>query len=408
MDPLIASSIAALIAATSIMTDKSLEKLSDSTWESLRAFLEKYKKLRRDDPKTDAALVLIENSNSKLPTGETIEIIVESLEEELIKNEELAKDLQETSKQIFEKINTESPELAQKIDMQIQNILKKISEIHEEVQNIAVNAANADFIGRDNALFAGVPTTYNQYNQHFYYNREYEGIRNSADNSKDNRENIETNQVNMNYHSRTFDEDIKNIFDQIQRTRSGITKLIPVEIRLLNLEELRKPKLLVNYNTVFNIIIIIAEIWSSLLSFIFKRRHRMEIINSIKNLFNQAQDSKDKNLLTNIDEDLTDLQNIESTLHTVIKLRKEFDLQKLKLDLNRVNDRVNVRIGIINDLFISLLYPASSSKELVANMVTRIGHKELREEAEMHLSVISGLVIRLNKLVEKFNIEKLR
>jgi hypothetical protein len=82
-------------------------------------------------------------------------------------------------------------------------------------------------------------------------------------------------------------------------------------------------------------------------------------------------------------------------------------LQSAKQHLNRLADRVNVRIAINNDLFISLLYPASSCKELVANMASRIGHKELREEAEMHLGVIGRLVEKLNKLVDKLNIEKL-
>ncbi len=40
-------------------------------------------------------------------------------------------------------------------------------------------------------------------------------------------------------------------------------------------------------------------------------------------------------------------------------------------------------------------------------MVYKIGYKEICEEAETHLSVISKLVDKLNKLMEKFDIERL-
>ncbi|NEQ38599.1 MAG: hypothetical protein F6K40_20945 [Okeania sp. SIO3I5] len=40
-------------------------------------------------------------------------------------------------------------------------------------------------------------------------------------------------------------------------------------------------------------------------------------------------------------------------------------------------------------------------------MVSKIGYKEIREEAETHLNVISKFVDKLNKLMEKFDIERL-
>ncbi|GGA59089.1 hypothetical protein [Okeania sp. KiyG1] len=54
-----------------------------------------------------------------------------------------------------------------------------------------------------------------------------------------------------------------------------------------------------------------------------------------------------------------------------------------------------MQISKLNNSFILALYPASSSKELVANMVSKIGYKEIREEAETHLSVISKVSIKL-------------
>jgi hypothetical protein len=41
-------------------------------------------------------------------------------------------------------------------------------------------------------------------------------------------------------------------------------------------------------------------------------------------------------------------------------------------------------------------------------MVSKIGYKELREEAEMHLSVITRLVDRLNNLIQKLDIDGLK
>ncbi|NES07765.1 MAG: hypothetical protein F6K22_36240, partial [Okeania sp. SIO2F4] len=75
--------------------------------------------------------------------------------------------------------------------------------------------------------------------------------------------------------------------------------------------------------------------------------------------------------------------------------------------LGSIADEINLKISKLNNSFIQALYPASSSKELVENMVSKIGYKEIREEGETHLSVISKLVGKLNKLMEKFDIERL-
>ncbi len=75
--------------------------------------------------------------------------------------------------------------------------------------------------------------------------------------------------------------------------------------------------------------------------------------------------------------------------------------------LGSIADEINLKISKLNNSFILALYLASSSKELVGNMVYKIGYKQIREEAETHLSVISKLVDKLNKLMEKFDIERL-
>lgn len=81
--------------------------------------------------------------------------------------------------------------------------------------------------------------------------------------------------------------------------------------------------------------------------------------------------------------------------------------ETLLQSLGSIADEINLKISKLNNSFILALYPASSSKELVTNMVSKIGYKEIREEAETHLSVISKLVDKLNKLMEKFDIERL-
>ena len=81
------------------------------------------------------------------------------------------------------------------------------------------------------------------------------------------------------------------------------------------------------------------------------------------------------------------IKDIESEIGT------DAEQDKILLQsLGGIADEINLSISRLNNSFILALYPASSSKELVANMVSKIGYKELREEAEMHLSVISRLV----------------
>lgn len=128
---------------------------------------------------------------------------------------------------------------------------------------------------------------------------------------------------------------------------------------------------------------------------IIKQKRRDEKVRKITEIDLEVQD----------DPILISIQSIEGEMKTTVTPE---DLQSLTQKLNVINDRANIRIGVVNDLFISLFYPASSCKELVENIISRIGHRELREEAEMHLSVITRLVEKLNRLVERLDIEKLK
>lgn len=80
---------------------------------------------------------------------------------------------------------------------------------------------------------------------------------------------------------------------------------------------------------------------------------------------------------------------------------------KLLRDLGNIAGKLNSKISILNNSFIFALYPASSSKELVENMASKIGYREYKEEAEMHLTVIVRLVEKLNHLMSKFDLKNL-
>jgi hypothetical protein len=84
---------------------------------------------------------------------------------------------------------------------------------------------------------------------------------------------------------------------------------------------------------------------------------------------------------------------IEAQLSPEIEPQVSSDLLQR---LSSITDKINVRIARLNTLFVSLAFPATSSKESVGNMVSKIGHRELREEAKMHLGVTEQLVAKLD------------
>lgn len=361
---------------TSILLTKAIEgiafRLGESTFSELASLRQKIVNSLKEkgDIKTKEALALVETSDSENLPEESLEIIAESLQQQLNKSPEFAKQIKEETKIIWEKLNKEEPDFFKKIQPlinEVNSIKRSVSYVQEQLKNISVNVKNADYIGRDNLLFAGV----------------------QGDNKA----------VNV---GETFNiwldspdhKDVNDIIEQIARTRSSITKLIPIEKRLNSLAELRQPKP----------IFIVERIELHLpfgVTFKFKNSDNS---NNQKNQKNQNNFKKEN--INFVDEDLVELGNIEERLGNVLKEPEK--MQKVKRELKHIYDMVNVRIGINNDLFVSLLYPASTCKELVANMVSRIGHKELRDEAEMHFSVISKLVEKLNNLVDKLDVEKLQ
>ncbi|MFN6470615.1 MAG: hypothetical protein RMY36_013210 [Nostoc sp. SerVER01] len=389
----------------SIIATKAVEniggKLSESTIEALNSLVQTtFKKLKeKKNTQTRAVIASVEQGNPKVLPEKSLEIIAESIEEEMNENPEFAKEFEEKTKHLLEQISAEDPDLAEEINIKTKDLLNRLqrfqedlNDIRNKIDNISANIPSADFVGRDDTLFSGVPTIH-QY--HFY------GYENQVKiNSQDG---ISSSKQKDGFVNTNIDEiftQIERIRKQIERLRSAVTKIVPVEKRLEKLEKLRQPKPIFNYNSFVNFtenfLYIFGLIFQGLISGLL----------GITNLF-EKRNSKNKDVEKSIllDEDLITLETVEEYLALAIENKNS--LQYVKENLSRLVDKVNVRIAITNDLFISLIYPASSSKELVANMASRIGHKELRDEAEMHLGIISRLVGKLNKIAEKLDIEKL-
>ncbi|WP_445637317.1 hypothetical protein NSTC745_02406 [Nostoc sp. DSM 114161] len=394
----------------SILAAKAMEnigvKLSESTIEALNSLVETtFKKLKeKKNTQTRALIASVEQGNPKDLPEQSLEIIAESIEEEMNENPEFAKEFQEKTKHLLEQISAEDPDIAEEIHIKTKDLLNRLQKFQEDlndirnkIDNISANIPSADFVGRDDTLFSGVPTIY-QY--HFYGSENQvqinpqEGIFSSKENNGFRTDDF----VNTNI-DEIFTQ-IERIRKQIERLRSAITKIIPVEKRLEKLEKLRQPKPIFNYNAFVKftkdfLYIFVLVFQGLILGFL-----------GVTNLFEKRK-NKDVEKSILLDEDLIKLETVEEYLASAIEKEKRNSLQYVKENLSRLVDKVNVRIAITNDLFISLIYPASSSKELVANMASRIGHKDLRDEAEMHLGIISRLVEKLNKITEKLDIERL-
>lgn len=149
MDPTIVAAIVSLIAVQATK-----EKLSEATNERLISFLKILReKLREKNPSIEVVLTPIDRGGAKSLPEKSIEILAESLEEEMQNDPEFAKDFQEKAKNFTENINAENPEIAKEINNKIKDILNRFNDIEDRISNIQMNISNADFIGRDNTLF---------------------------------------------------------------------------------------------------------------------------------------------------------------------------------------------------------------------------------------------------------------
>ncbi|MBP0020096.1 MAG: hypothetical protein J7647_21395 [Cyanobacteria bacterium SBLK] len=215
----------------------------------------------------------------------------------------------------------------------------------------SVNFVRGDFVGRDIAVYHG--SAYTEGNT--YFNETHYSTQNSE-----------------NFHLLPT----KRTIEQIQRLRGRVTRLIPTHKSLSKLDKLRRPSTTFQHRE--------TTISLSYLSLL-----------KIHTVFISPQQKKHpENLLEKLEEKyLTVLYDIES------KISEEMDTQE-KSDslrcLNSITDEINVQISNLNSLFNSFVYSASSAQESIGNMTTKIGHKELREEAQMNLNIVTQLASKLD------------
>jgi hypothetical protein len=162
--------------------------------------------------------------------------------------------------------------------------------------------------------------------------------------------------------------DISRAGYQIKHLRDTLNRLRPVEANLVYLTDLREP-------VVINSCI--------------RRNNSVKITPSIhknyKNIKNSLYNSNKKKL--------SKLSDIEEQLGGKLEPEQSSELVR---DLNIIADDIDFKILEANRSFDSAMFPVLSRTEFVEAMISKIGHRELQEEAKLHLSVIRKLVSDLN------------
>jgi hypothetical protein len=78
------------------------------------------------------------------------------------------------------------------------------------------------------------------------------------------------------------------------------------------------------------------------------------------------------------------------------KAKKPDDLRLIQHQLQALDADVDIKLRSLKSTYIGLAYSLTTSKELVADLVQKIGPRELRDEAKMHLGIVEALVTKLN------------
>ena len=173
------------------------------------------------------------------------------------------------------------------------------------------------------------------------------------------------------------DTTVGRIGAQIERLRGRVTRLIPSEEVLKNLALLREP----------------STIGSRLGGEVTVNTSLLWLGEITSRVFTLPSRKSESSIPDSAQEYLDELSSIEAQVAPDIKPDK---LSELLKRLSIITDEINIRIARLNSLFVSLVYPAVSSTEMVGNMVSKIGHRELRDEGTMNLGVIERLVERLD------------
>lgn len=211
-----------------------------------------------------------------------------------------------------------------------------------------INTSGGDFIGRDSSLFQGNVNSSNIIIHNYYH---------SSDSVND------------------------RITAQITRLRGRVTRLIPTKRQLLKLSELRQPSsVLTGFSKFLNTEVKIDEFRVDLTPFTtfrFKAEPRLQ---------QTPEHSDDPRTY------LTQLSNIESQITNDSESQSSSELRR---NLSSIADEINMEISNINSVFVSFVYSSTSSCELIENIISKIGHQELREEAQMHLGIVIQLASKL-------------
>ncbi|MGD1700048.1 hypothetical protein [Dapis sp. BLCC M229] len=369
------------IMLAAMIASKSLEKVSEGigeiAWERLDSFWQIMKKKLEEDSRTQPVLNQLETTNDEDPPNQTLEVIAETVEEKIERDPDFAREAQEV-KNIFEKeLESNSSPDVQEYVREVKRLANKIEYLQKDIdqvkKEITINVDRGDYLGQDRGILSG--------NKKIIYN--YYGSQTGIK----SQENIKINNYNYFFKNEEYTE---RILTQIEQIKGKTTQFLTVKGSMEELDKIRQPRSI-------SIDYIEQELAVRLpLSFLGDASFRRLTKEKKKDEINQDRE------LISLENYFKKIREIES------KVGKNAEEDEILLQsLGSIADEINLKISKLNNSFILALYPASSSKELVTNMVYKIGYKQIREEAETHLSVISKLVDKLNKLMEKFDIERL-
>jgi len=337
--------------------------LSETTTKQLDALRDLLIKKIEKDRKAKTALLQIEKSGE--PSSQSLEIINETLEEKISEDPDFAEKAQESQGIIIENLESENSEFAQEYITRIQALSEQINQLQDNIinavkQQININIEQGDYLGKDSVLLSGNSQIIVEHGRSRFENQEYDRF--------------------------------LRFLTQTEQIKGKITQFFTVKRSMDELDRIRQPRpILTDYVEQE------LEFYVPLpLSFGNISLRRLSRKQNKNNSTDEAGNS------ASAEAYFKKIKDIE------VKVGAGAEQDKLlSQSLSGIAEEINLNISRLNNSFILALYPALSSKELVANMVSKIGYKELREESEMHLSVIQKLVDKLNDLMENLGVDRL-
>ena len=161
---------------------------------------------------------------------------------------------------------------------------------------------------------------------------------------------------------------------QIQEVRGRLTRAVPVQRALDYLAKLRDPD---NIN---------RNLRSSLFTRLPWFRDRQD-----QDLAKRLQSGDSPDLI------LKELDSLESSLGSSPEADAEVRSSFLE-SLKKIIGRAEGAISMLDFLYSSTFFPALTSRESVENLISKIGHEDLRDEARVHLQLIEQLQDELSDL----------